>query len=62
MTNTQKQQETTDAPRIMPAPSVEELQEWMAQGGCYTACGCWVEPDGHCPHDNPSFLLELGMI
>lgn len=24
--------------------------------------GCEVEPDGTCPHGNPSILIELGMI
>ena len=23
---------------------------------------CWVEPDGYCPHGNPSALLVLGLI
>ena len=24
--------------------------------------GCEVEPDGTCPHGNPSVLLEMGVI
>ena len=34
------------------------------EGGCEAACphGCWVEPDGTCPHGNPSWLLKLGLI
>lgn len=24
--------------------------------------GCKVEPDGHCPHGNPSILLATGII
>ena len=45
-------------------PSVETLMEWDAEGGCEAACphGCWVEPDGTCPHGNPSWLLKLGLI
>ena len=27
-----------------------------------TLDGCYVEPDGHCPHGYPSWLLYLGMI
>lgn len=23
---------------------------------------CQVEPDGHCPHGNPSVLLDMGVI
>lgn len=25
-------------------------------------CGARVEPDGHCPHGNPSVLLVRGLI
>jgi len=46
------------------APDLETLMRWEAEGGCEAACshGCWVEPDGHCPHGQPSWLLELGLI
>jgi hypothetical protein len=30
--------------------------------GVETADGCWVEPDGHCPHGYPSPLLAAGLI
>ena len=53
MSTTHKHQESTDAPRTMPTPSIEELEQWIAEGGCYTACGCWVEPDGHYPPRQP---------
>jgi hypothetical protein len=45
-------------PKLRP-PDVETLIEWEAQGGCEAACShhCWVEPDGTCPHGNPSWLL-----
>ena len=46
-------------------PDLEELQEWVNDdGGCEAACphGCWVEPDGHCEHGHPSWLLVLVMI
>lgn len=45
-------------------PSIEELTEWMNEGGCEAACeeACWVEPDGHCEHGKPSWLLVLGLI
>ena len=46
-----------------PMPSQEDLQEWTSDGGCEAvACGCWVEPDGHCRHGNPSWLIALGWI
>jgi hypothetical protein len=46
----------------MEAPSTEQLEEWMEDGGCLATDGCWVEPDGSCPHGCLSWLLELGLI
>ena len=46
-------------------PDLETLMEWMeGDGGCEAACphGCWVEPDGTCPHGKPSWLIVLGLI
>jgi len=45
-------------------PDLRTLVEWEAEGGCEAAClhGCWVEPDGVCPHGKPSWLLKLGLI
>ena len=45
-------------------PDLETLMQWEAQGGCEAACsyGCWVEPDGRCPHGKPSCLLVMGLI
>jgi hypothetical protein len=45
-------------------PTLEELQEWMDEGGCEVAgsCHCWVEPDGVCEHGKRSWLLVLGII
>jgi hypothetical protein len=50
-------------PDLKP-PDVETLIAWEAEGGCEAACPhhCWVEPDGTCPHGNPSWLLRLGLI
>ena len=45
-----------------PEPSIEQLEEWMNEGGCEATDGCWVEPDGVCPHGCKSWLLEMGMI
>lgn len=40
-------------------PDIETLVEWEAEGSCEAACPHhgWVEPDGVCPHGNPSWLL-----
>lgn len=43
-------------------PELETLMEWEAEGGCEATDGCWVEPDGVCPHGCRSWLLELGLI
>jgi hypothetical protein len=43
-------------------PDVETLEEWQAEGGSEALDGCWVEPDGTCPHGKPSWLLVLGYV
>ena len=50
-------------PRPEP-PDISMLMEWEAEGGCEAACpyGCWVEPDGRCPHGHPSWLIVMGLI
>jgi len=57
----------TEEPATEPdlkLPDVETLIAREAEGGCEAACPhhCWVEPDGTCPHGNPSWLLKLGLI
>lgn len=61
ITQPQEWLEEENAPD-MP-PSVEDLWDWMDEyGKCTATDGCWVEPDGHCEHGHPSWLLELGLI
>ena len=43
-------------------PSIEQLEEWLSEGGAEATDGCWVEPDGVCQHGHQSWLLRLGMI
>ena len=43
-------------------PSIEQLMAWESEGGAKATDGCWVEPDGTCPHGKKSWLLVLGMI
>lgn len=45
-----------------PAPSLDTLMRWEAEDGCEATDGCWVEPDGVCPHGHESWLLVLGLI
>lgn len=47
---------------IEPVPSYEQLNEWLDESGCNATDGCWVEPDGICEHDYPSWLLQLHLI
>ena len=47
----------------MRRPSLEELQRQVEEdGGCEATDGCFVEPDGHCEHQQPSWLLAVGLI
>jgi hypothetical protein len=46
----------------LDAPDLQTLMEWMDEGVCEATDGCLVEPDGHCSHGHPSWLLELGLI
>jgi len=43
-------------------PSMATLQRWMFDGVAKATDGCEVEPDGHCEHGKPSWLLKLGVI
>jgi len=43
-------------------PSFDDMVEQMMDGVCETPDGCWVEPDGHCPHGYPAWPLILGLI
>jgi len=43
-------------------PDIETLTEWMNEGVCEATDGCIVEPDGHCAHAHPSWLLYVGWI
>ncbi|MCU7829550.1 MAG: hypothetical protein KZQ85_10830 [Candidatus Thiodiazotropha sp. (ex Myrtea sp. 'scaly one' KF741663)] len=38
------------------------LEEQHGDGQCEATDGCVVEPDGHCPHGKPSWLIKLGII
>ena len=40
------------------------IQDYMLESVVPACCkwGCEVEPDGYCPHGNPSVLIELNLI
>ena len=54
----------TPAGLELEPPDLDTLMAWETEGGCEAACAdrCWTEPDGTCPHGNPSWLLKLGYI
>ena len=54
--------EDDNAPWIPPTPNLADLEAWLDDGGCEATDGCWVEPDGVCPHGCQSWLIVLGMI
>jgi hypothetical protein len=43
-------------------PSLAEVEEWLSEGGAEATDGCWVEPDGVCPHGHQSWLRLMGLI
>lgn len=46
-------------------PTMEDLSEWINEGGCPSACihEAWVEHDGHCPECGAgSWFLAMGLI
>jgi hypothetical protein len=45
-----------------PKPSLDDLQEWAAAGGCHATDGCWVDAkDEECSHGFPTWLVQLGL-
>lgn len=61
------EQRTNDEPRkqskkARKTPQLTTMERWMDEGGAQATDGCWVEPDGICPHGCPSWLLEMGLI
>ena len=46
-----------------PPPSMDELEDMVFDIITpYATDGCDVEPDGHCEHGHPSWLLKLTLI
>ena len=44
-------------------PDIEDIiQQESDYGTCETTDGCTVEPDGHCEHGYPSWMLHLGLV
>jgi hypothetical protein len=44
-------------------PDAETLWDWVDEYGVCTATdGCWVAPNGECPHGHKSWLLALNLI
>lgn len=47
---------------LAPRPDREDIEEWIFDGSAEATDGCFVEPDGICPHGHRSWLLVLGLI
>ena len=54
--------DVVDDYRVEEEPTIEQLSEWMDDGGCKTPDGCWVEADGTCEHGQESWMLIMGLI
>ena len=56
----------SSAPGVIPPglkqPSARILEKWAEAGVAEATDGCKVESDGICPHGNPSWLLQMGLI
>lgn len=48
--------------KVKAPPSIRTMSKWMADGVVKATDGCRVEPDGHCQHGKPSWLLALRFI
>lgn len=46
--------------RDLKQPSLQTLERWSCDGVAKALDGCRVEPDGHCQHGFPSWILYLG--
>lgn len=54
--------DTKTTPARTKRPSIKTMEHWMDTGIARATDGCKVEPDGHCPHGKPSWILALGLI
>lgn len=54
--------ESIRKPERRQIPDIDTLTEWMDSGVAEALDGCEVEPDGHCPHGKPSWLIRMGLI
>ena len=43
-------------------PEMDELERMVCDGVVEATDGCWVEPDGVCPHGHPSWFVALEII
>lgn len=46
--------------RTLKHPSLQTMERWSCDGVAKALDGCRVEPDGHCEHGFPSWILYLG--
>ncbi len=52
-----------DAITVCKPPCIATLEKWVSNASGRAIDGCsGIEPDGHCEHGHPSWLLALGYI
>jgi hypothetical protein len=57
------QEKHPDAISLSKPPSITTLKKWLSNGSGKAIDGCSsIEPDGHCEHGQPSWLLAMGYI
>lgn len=47
---------------LIKSPTMNTLEKWSEDGIAKSVLGARVEPDGHGPDGEPSWMLALGMI
>ena len=47
---------------IKKPPTAATLERWAMDGVSKAIDGCTVEPDGYCRHQQPSWLIVMGLI
>ena len=47
---------------VFVVPDMEQISDWVFDCICEALDECPIEPDGHCEHGYPSWLIALNLI
>jgi len=47
---------------VFTVPDMEQIEYWVFDSVCEALDECSTEPDGHCEHGYPSWLIALGFM